>query len=550
VEFAFLWVGLLVSGLLANVMVTGLSAHLKKPFWRKIWPVITFAFVAVFFICVTTVISFLYYKGLQPEFYFWFWISLTLCYIIGSGFVLKKGFGDIKTDEPKARLWNWRRNFYVLIIACLATWFIFSYLYNHLLNEMDKIGLDATCRINSIIPQSVPDSLNSYPLYIEAAEGLKKIDQKWLRHYKSDIDSAERSKFLFEQRHTLALIYQAASRPYYQYETDLNAPILDQPLCPSFIDYRLCAYFLNHSAIEKSRHGDISGALRDLEMMKVIKGHLWQYPYLINGFIGIAIDAIRVDGLEFVLANSPAGTASSIVLPVKEDKSSLELMHKTFYTEHLLALQMVSGIIRDGKESESGITDTFFGQESFYSKYVTVRPFLNLLSVPMVLNDNKKISVLLAKPVKTYQELYENVKKTTDLVIRDEIFFSLAWSPGHESDMCHYLKHDARQGLATLALATTAYKIKNGHYPEKTEELVPQYIEKIPADPFDGRPLKMKAVKGGLDLYSVSFNDKCDKAASGRNEPIHFYLGKEAYFEYRTKPAIAKEKLKKKSPEK
>lgn len=60
----------------------------------------------------------------------------------------------------------------------------------------------------------------------------------------------------------------------------------------------------------------------------------------------------------------------------------------------------------------------------------------------------------------------------------------------------------------------------------------------IPTDPFDGKPLRMKVVPGGLDLYSVGPGPK--------ERFIHFYLGQEAYKENRIKPAREERKRKKK----
>jgi hypothetical protein len=52
-----------------------------------------------------------------------------------------------------------------------------------------------------------------------------------------------------------------------------------------------------------------------------------------------------------------------------------------------------------------------------------------------------------------------------------------------------------RRALARLALALTAYRSKNGHYPETMEELLPAYLARVPVDPLAGQPLRMQ--RGG-----------------------------------------------------
>jgi hypothetical protein len=148
--------------------------------------------------------------------------------------------------------------------------------------------------------------------------------------------------------------------------------------------------------------------------------------------------------------------------------------------------------------------------------------------------------------VENYQEFSENIENALDATLNKSGLLSTISVPLilYTSFLHHVLTYDSRQGLANLALATTAYRIATGHFPQKLDELVPQYIEKIPIDPFDNKPLKMQTVKGGVDLYSAGFNDTYGKPKSSwrKKEPIHFYLGKEAYDEYRTKPAITEKK--------
>jgi hypothetical protein len=52
-----------------------------------------------------------------------------------------------------------------------------------------------------------------------------------------------------------------------------------------------------------------------------------------------------------------------------------------------------------------------------------------------------------------------------------------------------------RRALARVAVALTAYRSKNGHYPETMEELFPGYLAQVPVDPLAGQPLRMQ--RGG-----------------------------------------------------
>jgi len=96
---------------------------------------------------------------------------------------------------------------------------------------------------------------------------------------------------------------------------------------------------------------------------------------------------------------------------------------------------------------------------------------------------------------------------------------------------------DVYNQLIDLAVASSAYQEAKGFYPETVEELVPAYLDAVPIDPYDGKPLKMQKVQGGLDLYSVGPVSNGYQGSSGDRKPVHFYLGKEAYERYRAQPA-------------
>jgi hypothetical protein len=68
------------------------------------------------------------------------------------------------------------------------------------------------------------------------------------------------------------------------------------------------------------------------------------------------------------------------------------------------------------------------------------------------------------------------------------------------------VRADAHRQLARLAVAATAYRAKNGTYPERLEALVPEYLPQIPRDPCDGQPLRARREGEGLVLYSVGLD--------------------------------------------
>ncbi|GEM_PF-2840011 len=57
--------------------------------------------------------------------------------------------------------------------------------------------------------------------------------------------------------------------------------------------------------------------------------------------------------------------------------------------------------------------------------------------------------------------------------------------------------------LLTTALAIERYRLKNEKLPKELKELVPEFLESVPEDPFDGKPVRYKPQEKGYWLYSV-----------------------------------------------
>jgi hypothetical protein len=66
------------------------------------------------------------------------------------------------------------------------------------------------------------------------------------------------------------------------------------------------------------------------------------------------------------------------------------------------------------------------------------------------------------------------------------------------------LEHSARLRVAQTAMAVERYQLANqGRLPATLATLVPKYLEAVPADPFDGEPLRFKTLPGGYVIYSI-----------------------------------------------
>jgi len=425
--------------------------------------------------------------------------------------------------------------------------------YSHVYSEVTK-------EINSMLPVRVPESQNAYPLYEQASKTLEAKGKlpEWFNYVPPNsaqvqlpphIFSADVSAVVAKNQDALIILHKALSMPDYWYEIKADIYVFDSNMVPNFLHYRQMARLLSYSAIAESGAGNHTTALQDLAAIENISKHIKSYPTLLSLMLSIAIDSTRVSSLEYILATSSNMSGDVIKLPVKIHIASLQETQKAFRFESLGGLQMLSQIganINFYDNTYHMLRDSHL--HDYLLKYIWTPISSLAYSVflyPIDIDSQLKTIPEISGQVTSYEELYHNLEKVNQIKASEGGILSMISIISYGSFINRIMSNDARKGLADLALAVTAYKSEKGRYPERVEELVPEYIDRLPIDPYDNRPLKLKRVKGGLDLYSAGYNPKTDlKRKDYPKEMIHFYLGKDAYEEYRLKPE--REKLKQK----
>jgi hypothetical protein len=79
------------------------------------------------------------------------------------------------------------------------------------------------------------------------------------------------------------------------------------------------------------------------------------------------------------------------------------------------------------------------------------------------------------------------------------------------------LEQKARLRCAAAALAVAEYRLHHGALPERLDALVPDYLDALPADPFDaGNPIRYRTDDGSFRIYSIGENGVDD---GGSTEP-------------------------------
>ncbi|MCP4593175.1 MAG: hypothetical protein GY842_20760 [bacterium] len=92
-----------------------------------------------------------------------------------------------------------------------------------------------------------------------------------------------------------------------------------------------------------------------------------------------------------------------------------------------------------------------------------------------------------------------------------------------------WVKHIAELRCARTALAVERYRMAHGRWPGSLDALVPEFLEAVPLDPFDSKPLRYLVTEDMVTVYSLNDDDtddngKLERSGSGATYDLGFRL--------------------------
>jgi hypothetical protein len=547
-SFGILWISRVALSLLIVALITALVSRCKRMYWRKIWPIVAALIVFITVIPLAIVGGYLLWENMQPKWLFWYGLSETILYLIGAIIVLKKGLKGVGTEEQAARSWSRRW----LAVSFGMAVFIFVVTLNfaetRIVAHVANVSNMATHKLISLLPANLPVSLNAFPVYEEAAQmlGSGKDLPSWFSEIdQPDFDASrgDVQNFLATHHNTLAAIRRATAMQGYSMEVD--ASDLFNAHIPSYIPYRNLARLLRLSVLDLIASDNSELVAQELHHISEMGDHLRSFPLLLSVIISFAIDNTYYTSLEYLLAKEPGHHIFQIELPVTPRPSVLNSFLNSLRLEAYSHLQLFA--------STASSYDYFslFNSNSLLKFDCGCAALLvTLWRVFLLPSDIKAAKDIIAYRMGKPEATYEEHRKDIDFIkeSRDSgnmgIFTKIA-APNTTGYADRAMFCDVQRGLCDLALALTAYKAINNEYPATLEELTPSFIGEIPLDPFDGTQLKMALVEGGLRLFSTGPDKESDRYTKSLLQ-LDFYLGGEAFYNYRVKPAKEKEEKGKK----
>lgn len=344
----------------------------------------------------------------------------------------------------------------------------------------------------------------------------------------------------------LAVVVQATKRSHYFSPLVPSRPNdgLVTALLPGVQKCRELATALVARAMLRAGQGDLDGAWQDLLACHRLGRLLARGGTLIEGLVGIAINAIAVRAdLAFLgrtrlsakqIQNCLDDLQKLPPMPAMADKVDL--------AERFMFLELVTMIDRGGIQClnvlgggrgiPNDLADRFLENIDWDPALKNGNRWYDRLVAAMRLKDRaareKKLSTMEAE-LKALKGRFSETDKLLEIlggkqaptakgkIVGDILICLLV--PAVRKVQSAADRTGQIQDNLSLAFALAWYQRDHGRYPEKLDALAPKYLPQIPQDVFAGKSLVYRPTKKGYLLYSVGVNGKDDGGRGYDDDP-------------------------------
>lgn len=229
---------------------------------------------------------------------------------------------------------------------------------------------------------------------------------------------------------------------------------------------------------------------------------LRKQPFLIDHLVAMALKALIASSLEDSL-NLTAFTEAQLA-ELQQQFSQMyrdTMMHDAYVTERVCMIEyqkLTSSQRAQYYANTPPSPGSVVSQQLYSASGLEQTDALRILDI----HDAMLEATLL--PYHEQKAAFENIERRMDMGLFGVFHLSLNMLAGHTR--VHTLNLRVIGGImcAETALGVERYRLAHGALPESLEALVPAFIDTVPLDPGDGKPLRyVLREEGGYTIYSI-----------------------------------------------
>ncbi|HSG73026.1 MAG TPA: hypothetical protein VLA12_21615 [Planctomycetaceae bacterium] len=362
-------------------------------------------------------------------------------------------------------------------------------------------------------------------------------------------------KWLYVNKEPLETVLQGTKRPHYYrplFGTVDNDTMFGLRF-PEIQPFRELARMLSARTLLALGEHRPEDAMRDLLAMHRLARHSARGGTLMSVLVGIAVDSIAHEG-DKQLSNSEAVTAGQLVRYAKQlsELSPWGDLQRSYQFERFAGLDLIQRLASqqfpgdDGDDDPTGLLE-LFGVETDSE---VVNQLISLLfqhgvdwnQVMIGFNEHHdRLQGILnqidyAERFQELSDLAEELETRSHAVSSHRtLVASLFATPQQRAEVLTAMliyalspalrqadeagnRGNAKSVVSQVGVALAAYQKANGEFPASLEALVPDYLPKLPNDPYIGKPCVYRVDDEGAIVYSLGRNLKDDGGKSLRDD--------------------------------
>jgi hypothetical protein len=268
---------------------------------------------------------------------------------------------------------------------------------------------------------------------------------------------------------------------------------------------RTSAWLLQFDAWNLALDRDIKGAMRSSRGIINAARSLDDEPFYISLLIRIACVSIGTGSFERCLALGEATDADlveaqqlltleekhpTMLICVRGERALMHTVMDGLASGRIPSRQMFGADLRDLPNATW--RDRFFGmsRSEIRRQHATMLEFMTRM-------------VELSK-LPTHEQRVEESKIDVEMdsMSRKNRLAALLLSSSTKMNQACRRKLGVVRSMQTL-LACERYRLKHGKWPDKLDDLTPAFLDRVPLDPVDGKPIRYKKLPDGVMVYVV-----------------------------------------------
>lgn len=300
--------------------------------------------------------------------------------------------------------------------------------------------------------------------------------------------------YLNEQKKLLVELHAALSTGHGEFRPVFTTPLINT-LLPELSNGRTLAKVLALCVRDAADRGDAKTATDCLIDMYRFSA-MWdgKRSMLIGALVKITILDFAFDATERVVNANLLTEESLATISRQVDAIALrKLMHHAYITERVMMIDLLEWM-----KQSPGNTTSFVPSPSG----MRLVPGITALNGAEILRFYEAVLPALDGPTKNAIEQIDAVSSLQQSLPWYQ-FYARTLAPVRSMAIKSWVRCEGKRQAMLVAIACERYRLKHGTWPEKLDALVPEFLDAVPLDPFDEKPIRFARIPEGIKVWSI-----------------------------------------------